>query len=412
MKGVCPDRGLSGSWRRQNLVGWLARLMGNEICPLSWMIWAVPACWVFLLMGGAILGTPGELQKQPDPRGAPTGARGDTSANIERLIRQLGSDRFEDREQAAKELVAIGTPAIGPLRQALNSSDAEVVRQAKECIPLIERNLKINALIERLKDKRAEERGLAADGLREFGGGARNAVPALVKVLMEDRNAQVRERAAVALWAIGPAAKGAVPSLIELLNDRATGENLRWALATALECIGSEAEEAVPTLVHVLETDTPKVRKAAALALGKIGGKSKEVVPALIKILDYPEIFVQRNAAEALGMLAREPERCVPALVEVVKRHKRGQDTIHPCQAACWSLGQFGTHAKTAVPMMIPILKDDKENNHLRSVIIEALEEVGVAAKEAIPVLQTLRNDLRFTKQAVKALEAIGSPDK
>ncbi len=50
---------------------------------------------------------------------------------IDRLIRQLGSESFAQREQAGKELEAIGTPALDALRKAAaTSTDAEVRRRA------------------------------------------------------------------------------------------------------------------------------------------------------------------------------------------------------------------------------------------------------------------------------------------
>jgi hypothetical protein len=50
------------------------------------------------------------------------------------LIRQLGSDNFAEREQASKDLAAMG-PFVKPLLQkAAKSSDPEVVRRAEECL--------------------------------------------------------------------------------------------------------------------------------------------------------------------------------------------------------------------------------------------------------------------------------------
>jgi formylglycine-generating enzyme required for sulfatase activity len=54
---------------------------------------------------------------------------------IDRLVRQLGSEKFEDRELAGKALEAIGTPALGALRKAATASaDAEVRRRAGQLV--------------------------------------------------------------------------------------------------------------------------------------------------------------------------------------------------------------------------------------------------------------------------------------
>src|SRR5579875_2756193 len=57
---------------------------------------------------------------------------------IDKLIEQLGSDVFAEREEASKELAAIGVPALEALRQAAKSEDAEVRKRAEELLPRIE----------------------------------------------------------------------------------------------------------------------------------------------------------------------------------------------------------------------------------------------------------------------------------
>ena len=47
-------------------------------------------------------------------------------AQISQLIPKLGSDSFREREQAQRELLKIGRPAIPALKQADTTADAEV----------------------------------------------------------------------------------------------------------------------------------------------------------------------------------------------------------------------------------------------------------------------------------------------
>jgi hypothetical protein len=58
---------------------------------------------------------------------------------IDKLIKQMGSDAFSEREKATKELAAIGLPALEALRKAARSDDAEVRRRAGKLLPNIER---------------------------------------------------------------------------------------------------------------------------------------------------------------------------------------------------------------------------------------------------------------------------------
>jgi hypothetical protein len=70
-----------------------------------------------------------------------TGAAADTptAKEIGRLIGQLGSNSFTERESAMKELDAVGAPALPGLKQAAKSLDAETRRRAEELIAKIEK---------------------------------------------------------------------------------------------------------------------------------------------------------------------------------------------------------------------------------------------------------------------------------
>src|SRR5438876_1130428 len=61
--------------------------------------------------------------------------------SVERLIGQLGSDDFAEREAASKKLEAIGEPALDALARATTSSDPEVRRRAEDIVAVIENKL-------------------------------------------------------------------------------------------------------------------------------------------------------------------------------------------------------------------------------------------------------------------------------
>ncbi len=58
---------------------------------------------------------------------------------IDKLIEQLGSGNFAEREKATKELGAIGVPALEALRKAIKSDDAEIRKRIEDILPKIER---------------------------------------------------------------------------------------------------------------------------------------------------------------------------------------------------------------------------------------------------------------------------------
>ncbi len=61
------------------------------------------------------------------------------AARIQKLVEQLGSAEFQDREKAAQELEAVGEPALPALRKAAAGDDAEVKARAAKLVTQIER---------------------------------------------------------------------------------------------------------------------------------------------------------------------------------------------------------------------------------------------------------------------------------
>src|SRR5436190_2053031 len=59
------------------------------------------------------------------------------AGKIDRLVRQLGSDNFREREAASKRLEEIGEPALGALRKAAHSRDAEIRHRAAAVIEAV-----------------------------------------------------------------------------------------------------------------------------------------------------------------------------------------------------------------------------------------------------------------------------------
>lgn len=74
-----------------------------------------------------------------EPPGTATAAEGQ---RIVRLIRQLGSDDYEQRESATKALARLGVPALATLRRATATDrDAEVRRRGADLVERIENSL-------------------------------------------------------------------------------------------------------------------------------------------------------------------------------------------------------------------------------------------------------------------------------
>ena len=62
-------------------------------------------------------------------------------AEIAHLIKQMGHDEFDKREEATTRLMEIGEPALDALDKAATSGDAEVRRRAKDLVTVLEHKL-------------------------------------------------------------------------------------------------------------------------------------------------------------------------------------------------------------------------------------------------------------------------------
>ncbi len=93
---------------------------------------------VFLVIGIALSLTPsrGGSAEKIDP------------ARVGELVAQLGNDRFQEREDAARALDALGEAALPALRKATSSEDLEVQRRARELVRKIERRLETARLLQ------------------------------------------------------------------------------------------------------------------------------------------------------------------------------------------------------------------------------------------------------------------------
>src|SRR4051794_34553041 len=70
-----------------------------------------------------------------------TGVARPDDGRIDRLINQLASSSYADREEASKALDEIGSPALDALRKAAGARDAEVRRRAAALVRRIEQRV-------------------------------------------------------------------------------------------------------------------------------------------------------------------------------------------------------------------------------------------------------------------------------
>ncbi|MCX7854524.1 MAG: HEAT repeat domain-containing protein [Anaerolineae bacterium] len=258
----------------------------------------------------------------------------DLSLPLERrrtvLIWALRSPYWADRKYAVMALEKLG-PA------------------AREAIP---------ALTRVLEDGTPDVRGRAVRALGDIGP---EAIPALTLAL-GDGDPRIRKSA---IWELGKIGPDAVPILTELLwdEDPEIRRHAVWAL-------GDIGREGVPGLIQALRDEDPDVRWAAAWTLGEIGPKAEDAVPALIEALRDEDPDVRRTSAWALGAIGVQREGVVPALIQTLE----GDEDPSARELAAWALGALRPKVEEVVPALIRALGDD--HPEVRWVAASALETV------------------------------------
>jgi hypothetical protein len=181
------------------------------------------------------------------------------------LIRQLGDDSFEVREKASLGLVARGAAAEPFLREALKSTDIEVVRRAEECLRQI---------------KRGVSAAVPAAAVRMLGRRKPvGATEVLLAYLPHADSETVADEVRRALTGLALRDGKPDPLLMKALTDKL---GVRRAAAAEALCRAG-ATEARAEVRKLLQDPEPLVRLQVGLALAS--AKDRDAVPVLIDLL-------------------------------------------------------------------------------------------------------------------------------
>jgi HEAT repeat protein len=227
------------------------------------------------LPGGAILLVRAEEPAAEQPRGA--GER----PLIEALARSLFDPDVRNRLAAVDALEDSGpaaAPAAGDLAKALYDHDRFVRWAAARTLG------KLAAVLSE------EEAQPPVRGLTD---------------LLCYPDLDVRLAGVTALAAFGPLARDAVRALINIVLRR-DDDDMRVGAIRALEAIGTDAAPAIPALISVLTQGSDRVRRAAAVLLGKFGPAARSALPALRRALNDPDADTRRFASDAILSIERE----------------------------------------------------------------------------------------------------------
>jgi HEAT repeat protein len=308
---------------------------------------------------------------------------GSLSSEAKRLTAQLADPAR--RDAAARELIKLGTDAVPPLIDSLQSQDPNLILYCQHILARIPAATPM--LAKALATAHPLVRGRVA---KTFGiSRDKSAVPALLEAV-KGEYFTVRSRAALALASIGDAR--VIPSLLPLLKDREA--EVRSAACTAIARFNDPSTFDEITNV-LLDDPLIEVRQSAARALG--GTKHPAALPFLMEALrDSSWWFEQEQAAvdlldaiKAMGSVAVEP------LIEALQDR---EGTVRRYAASV--LGEMG---------------DIRAIEELGMTLYDLHVEVGRVAAEALakfgaPAVDILTEALHHPEAAVRghAVTALG----
>jgi HEAT repeat protein len=249
---------------------------------------------------------------------------------------------------------------------------------------------------EALRHRDVVIRRRAAGALKSFGPKAVLALKELVAAL-GDADREIRRSSAIDLNGIGREAGPAIPALLLCLgrpdNDSATRINVTAALANL---IGPGDKSAVGELSQAAKDANPEVCLNAAIALANIdGGKHEIAVPVLRESLRHSDAAIRRRAVAALKSFGPKAAAAVPALVRLLGELKEQPEIRIKAALALENVGKVPATIKV-VPTLVRVVGDKADNGSVRERALWALrvhEGDFENLSEVIPTLVTVLSE-------------------
>ena len=141
--------------------------------------------------------------------------------------------------------------------------------------------------------------------------------------------------------------------------------------------------------------------KSSLHEIFQIGAKTEKTIPALRKALEFGDEKSRVQALEILGKIGHPAREAIPAVADILRNEKE-EDYVRTL--AAWALGLFGVK-KIAVPALVSVLGDDNQN--IRIEAIKAI--VRLDAREVITDLIKISQDedLTIREEVSKAFDIL-----
>ncbi len=207
------------------------------------------------------------------------------------LVRRLGDESYERRQQASDALAALGPVAMPYLRRAVHDTDPEIRRRARACLEAVDSGREVV---------------LAGAAVRLLAVRAPEGAPAvLLRFLPWAGDESVEEDVLLGLVALSPTGRPD-PVLVAALADPVP--LCRAAAALVVGRAGTAAQRA--GVRPLLADSDPRVRLRAAQGLVAAG--SKDGLPTLLDLLTSAPAEI---AGRAEGLLADVAGAAAPRVV-------------------------------------------------------------------------------------------------
>ena len=362
------------------------------------------------------------------------------TSNIQQLISQLGSDDWQTREAAQKQLEDWPTERLNQIEPAMKSAaegkDPEIKNRANTILKVITVKKRVKFSESFLKEFPDIYRNLAVLDTqgkfillskvteRDKGGVCKykdiitnqDLAGLISEILLENIEELTKGQKYIVLaiskgefsgyqGADGTAddifggwyqlVPESASCIIKLLKDN--DSLIRTQATNALSILS--AREAIPEITKLLKDEDIWVRREAIISLGRLG--VREIIPELINLLKDENEWIRNEAAFTLGKLGiRE---AIPEITKLLKANW----PIYRMRSA-FALGELG--AKEIIPELTELLKD--EDKHIRGCAAIALVELGAKGKVPKEVIPNVKSILEwggdYANRARAALKELG----
>lgn len=314
------------------------------------------------------------------------------SKEIARIIACFEKGDEDLRLLAAETLKNVGVKAVGHLRASLTHKDANVRFGCLQALAFLHKDAAsaVDDVLARVEDGNANVRYKAVYALGKLGVHSDAVFAGVIKAL-DDKDPGVTETALDVLDAMGTPPKAALPSLAKLATRGVDPVSL-----SALNLLAKMGEPAVPTFRELLKKKNVNERQLVIQAMVPLGANAKVLTPELLSIVTeqiYPGGFIDGNLYEILKKCGPDAAR---GLAEALQARNKDSIAFIARMSLLKAIGEMRAEAevKETVPILIELLKTNTPTHPVveyRHLILEALGDIGPAAKAAIPTVESLR---------------------